>query len=144
MNLIREESEFLISSCKKCSKEHKIKKVSYFKTTNDYKLITAINCDCGNISDIVDGGTNGDENQENAKDMSGFQSLIWGIGCLAVIVVVVILLLGMLIKGCSAIFDSSYEKKDFKDITRQEYNDFMKWDRKQQEKKWDNEKMFGN
>jgi hypothetical protein len=138
LKFIQEGTDSIVVSCKNCSKQHIIKKLHYFKTSLDYRLIKAIHCDCGNISDNVEVEKITSVNPASNESM--FSLIFKLILYLSIPVIIIILLF----KGCSAILNSSYEKKDFNDITREEYNDFMEWDRKQQDKKWDNEKMFGN
>ena len=49
------------------------------------------------------------------------------------------MLFSVLLSGCG-----QNEPKSLKDATEKEYNDFMKWDAKQQQKKRDESPTFGN
>ncbi|WP_047152189.1 hypothetical protein [Aneurinibacillus tyrosinisolvens] len=41
-----------------------------------------------------------------------------------------------------SLFSSPPPKKELKDLTNKEYNEFMKWDQEQKQKEWENKKAF--
>ncbi|WP_139996324.1 hypothetical protein [Paenibacillus paridis] len=140
MEFIKEGNDSIVISCKGCSKQHEIKKLYYFKTSNDYRLVKAIVCDCGNTTDKIEGGT-----VSGLTPPSDQWTISLAVKAILIISIPIIIIV-FLVKGCIASY-IEYDKndyKDFNDLTRQEYNDYMKLERKQQEKKWNNEKMFGN
>jgi len=64
-----------------------------------------------------------------------------GIGGILITIILFIFLL-FFMKSCTEVIFKSDEPKSIKDATNREMRDFLEWDRKQQQKKYDNEKFF--
>lgn len=138
MKIVRQQNEFLVIACTRCSQQHVIESPGFNKTKQGYDLAKVVTCRCGNSSSaakwekVISSRT-----KDRLADTYLFIKGTLGIILFSVVIVFVF-------KGCSAMIDSNDEKKNFKDITEKEYNDFMKWDAEQQRKKRDESPVFGN
>ncbi|MEK5398418.1 hypothetical protein [Paenibacillus sp. FSL K6-2859] len=137
MKIVRQQNDFLVISCTRCSQQHVIEYPGFNKTTQGYQLVKTVTCRCGNISNAAKWEK---VISSRTKDrLADAYIMIKGtIGIIFFIVVVI-----FVFKGCSAMIEPNNEKKNFNDITEKEYNDFMKWDAKEQQKKRDESPAFG-